>query len=767
MLLSVFAQNSENMSLLGSLEYNQELNDIWGYVADKEYALVGVYNGFSMVDISDASNPSEVFFVEGPNSIWRDIKVWSNYAYITNESSQGLLIVDLSDLTGNTFVYRDSLFSSAHNIYIDENGYAYIFGADVGNGGCVILDVHSNPMNPVHLGTFSDFYFHDGMVRGDTLWGSAVYEGNFYAIDVSDKSNPIIMNGGQAFQSTPHTFTHNCWISDDGSTLFTTDEVSGAFLTAYDVSDLDNIYELDRIQSNPGSGVIPHNTHVLGNYLVTSYYKDGIVVHDATYPNNLIEVAHYDAYQGSGNGFDGSWGAYPYLPSGNILSSEINSGADGQGLLLVLRPEYQQACYLQGQVIDQFGTPLNNVSIEILQEDYQTTTNLLGNYVGGLVVGETYLIEFSLSGFTPQILEVSLINGELTTLDVVLNCAAGVNVEGVVSDAKGLPITGASVLIQNEMREYNTETNMDGVYSLQCVELGSYDVSVGSWGYITQCVTEVVQGDASFEHSLAEGYYDDFTFDFGWTFDGNASSGFWERGVPNETVYQDQAMAPGSDVLTDCLEKAYVTGNGIGGVGNNDVDDGEVVLQAPEMDLSMYQYPELSYVRWFANAGGNGTPNDYFSVRAEQGETIHLELIENTTDLFGEWISVSIPLSQLDLSEPFDLQIVASDNSPGHLLEAAFDQFQIIEGEPYLSIEEKEMQFEVYPNPSKTSFTIQAKSNISLVNIYSLQGQLLYANYPNSKRYVCHENFAPGVYTVECFDSKTNNKSRVKMIRLE
>ena len=37
-----------------------------------------------------------------------------------------------------------------------------------------------------------------------------------------------------------------------------------------DISDLNNIYEVDRIQSNPGSSSIPHNTFVDGNFLITS-----------------------------------------------------------------------------------------------------------------------------------------------------------------------------------------------------------------------------------------------------------------------------------------------------------------------------------------------------------------------------------------------------------------------------------------------------------------------------------------------------------------
>ena len=51
-------------------------------------------------------------------------------------------------------------------------------------------------------------------------------------------------------------------------------------ILASDITDMNNIQEVDRIQSNPESNSIPHNTHVDGNFLVTSWYRDGTVVHD-------------------------------------------------------------------------------------------------------------------------------------------------------------------------------------------------------------------------------------------------------------------------------------------------------------------------------------------------------------------------------------------------------------------------------------------------------------------------------------------------------
>ena len=110
---------------------------------------------------------------------------------------------------------------------------------------------------------------------------------------------------------------------------------------------VNNIQEVDRIQSNPGSNSIPHNTHVDENFLITSYYRDGTTVHDITYPNHMIQVAYYDSYTGSGNGFDGCWGTYPFLSSGNIISSDRNSN-NGKGILNVYGRAFQQACYLMG-----------------------------------------------------------------------------------------------------------------------------------------------------------------------------------------------------------------------------------------------------------------------------------------------------------------------------------------------------------------------------------------------------------------------------------
>ena len=86
----------ENYDLLGhfslsTLQGNAG-NDCWGWTdpqTGKEYAIIGLDNGTAFVDISDPINP--IFTGKVPiltsTSVWRDIKVYNNYAFIVSESS--------------------------------------------------------------------------------------------------------------------------------------------------------------------------------------------------------------------------------------------------------------------------------------------------------------------------------------------------------------------------------------------------------------------------------------------------------------------------------------------------------------------------------------------------------------------------------------------------------------------------------------------------------------------------------------------------------
>jgi hypothetical protein len=273
------------------------------------------------------------------------------------------------------------------------------------------------------------------MVRGDTMYAGCINIGDLYVVDVSNKSNPFVLGTHQ----TPNAFTHNAWVSDDGNYVFTTDEKPDSYIGSYDISDISNIQEIDRIQSNPESNSIPHNTHVDGNFLVTSWYRDGTTVHDISNPHNLVQVAYYDSYTGSpsnqyqGDGFDGCWGTYPFLPSGIIISSDINSSTNGNAKLLIYERGFSGACYLEGNVTDATtGQNLSGVTVVILNTTIpnNSSTSLSGTYSSGNADSGVFSVVFSIPGYVSDTLQSTLLNGQVTILNAVLNIDPNVPILG-------------------------------------------------------------------------------------------------------------------------------------------------------------------------------------------------------------------------------------------------------------------------------------------------------------------------------------------------
>ena len=72
------SQSNYNLTLVGEfdwsgLNYDSEGSDIWGWrntSTGVEYALVGLKTGFSVVELSNPQNPTEVFFIPGSNTTW-------------------------------------------------------------------------------------------------------------------------------------------------------------------------------------------------------------------------------------------------------------------------------------------------------------------------------------------------------------------------------------------------------------------------------------------------------------------------------------------------------------------------------------------------------------------------------------------------------------------------------------------------------------------------------------------------------------------------
>jgi hypothetical protein len=76
------------------------------------------------------------------------------------------------------------------------------------------------------------------------------------------------------------------------------------------------------------SNSIAHNPFIKGDSVYISYYHEGVQVYDISNPNAPVNVSYYDTEPSNTNynGYRGTWGVYPYLPSGNIIASDVARG---------------------------------------------------------------------------------------------------------------------------------------------------------------------------------------------------------------------------------------------------------------------------------------------------------------------------------------------------------------------------------------------------------------------------------------------------------
>lgn len=746
MLTTLFAtaQENFNMTLISNLDYPEGCNDVWGYVAPDgtEYAILGTVEATAIISLADPTAPQEVAYIPGANSIWRDMKTWGNHIYVTtDEGADGLLVIDMANAPNNiTWNFwqptlnvnnQNSQLTTCHNIFIDENGFAYLSGCvNTNNGGVLIVDVHTTPGQPIYIGAAEGIYSHDNYVRGDTLWSSDIFEGVFSVHDLSDKTNVTKWND----QTTTTDFTHNAWLSDDGNYLFTTDERPNAFVDAYDVSDLSDIQLLDSYQPTvtAGNDVVPHNTHFFNNYLVTSWYTDGVVIVDAHKPENLVKVGAYDTFLGPHGGTEGCWGAYPWLPSGLILASDRQTG------LYVFQPQYVRACYLEGQVTDEVtGAPINDVTVQLIaNEAPEKSTNFMGDYKSGYATAGSYSVVFGKSGYEQKTIDnVSLENGETTILNTTLIPLEPFTVDiNIFNEADGSPIFLGNVILMNEFDQFTLLSNAQGTVTQSLFNEGNYTAYVGAWGFLHKIDILVLdQNTGTVSIGLTPGYQDDFVFNFNWSSLGDAESGFWERAIPIGTNFQGGFSNVNQDLPFDIGEQCYLTENGTGGgVGEADVDNGTVILRSPVMDLTIYDVPEVRYTTWFFNDGGfGGAPDDELIVSIENG--IEEVVLETITASSGSWRpeSTFVVSDFLEVTNNMRIIFTTSDGAgnQGHLVEAGVDAFLVVEGEA-TSIAETDFdafQLDAYPNPFSESlfvnYTLDDQLNNVRVKVFNALGQ--------------------------------------------
>ena len=339
-----------------------EGNDIWGWTdpeTGREYALMGKTTGTAFVDVSVPDKP--VYLGDLPSHqqdrqfvAWRDIKVYSDHAFIVaDKASHGLQVFDLTRLRGVTEPRtwtedaHYARFGNSHNIAInEETGFAYAVGSDTCSGGLHMIDIRA-PKSPVFAGCFAaDGYTHDTqsvIYRGPDRRFSgreicfSSNEDTLTIVDVTDKRSPGMLSR-TTYEGA--TYTHQGWLTEDQRHFLLNDELdeqeTGVRTSTYifDVADLraPKVIGVYRGETN----AIDHNLYIKGDRVYEANYRAGLRMLDSSRvaDGELREVAFFDVYpDGDEAEFNGAWSSYPYFASGIVIVSGIEQG------LFVLRPD--------------------------------------------------------------------------------------------------------------------------------------------------------------------------------------------------------------------------------------------------------------------------------------------------------------------------------------------------------------------------------------------------------------------------------------------
>ncbi|MFT4660098.1 MAG: choice-of-anchor B domain-containing protein, partial [Patiriisocius sp.] len=338
----------QSITPLDEIGVSNKSSDIWGWTdleTGKEYAIYCGNNGTSFIDVSDPLEPIYIGFLNAHSSEsnWRDVKVYSNHAYIVSEAGgHGMQVFDLTrlgevDISPAIFDEDNHMddFGGAHNISINElTGFAYVIGADLYSGGPIFIDL-ADPVNPVIVGGYDgDGYTHDTQVviysgpdvehQGKEI-AFAFNENSLTIVDVTDKTDPTQLSRLEYIQSD---YSHQGWLNLDQNIIFLgdeTDELEFGFNTRtmiMDVSDLEDPFLIQEYFAE--TQATDHNMYVKDNLLYQSNNSSGLRVLEINEAsdNILAEVGFFDSFPLNDDaGFTGTWSVYPYFESGNIILS--------------------------------------------------------------------------------------------------------------------------------------------------------------------------------------------------------------------------------------------------------------------------------------------------------------------------------------------------------------------------------------------------------------------------------------------------------------
>lgn len=320
--------------LIGRMEFEHPPKDLWGYNdsnTNRDYVLIGFTDfdhhaplsdttGVYLVDVTNPSQPNLTATITNIGG-W-DIKTWDHYMYSVNGSNDNPgKIVDISNPEAPAMAGE---FPGAHNIFISDTGLLIL-----SQPGLKIYDLNANPLEPELIWTDGSNTGHEAAMISDILYDFHGFEGtNIY--DISEPSNPQLLSTISTESDTVR-YHHSGWPTADEDLLVITDERPGGSaglgpdFTIWDISDKTNPVLLESYRDETST---VHNVHIVNGLAHFAYYAAGYRVFDLDNSENLETVFEFNTapmIDGQGT-FLGAFGVYGLSPSGNVYISDTECG---------------------------------------------------------------------------------------------------------------------------------------------------------------------------------------------------------------------------------------------------------------------------------------------------------------------------------------------------------------------------------------------------------------------------------------------------------
>ena len=623
---------------LGEMGSPASGNDCWGYTSPsgREYALAGHSDGMTVVEITNPYNATVIATLPGPQSLWRDIKIFQDKAYAVSEGGGGIQVFDLAQIDSGSVTQVGSVSSggtsATHNVAINtETGFLYRTGG--GDNGLRIYDLNASLTNPPLVATWSTRYIHDAQVVSYTtgpyagkeiVFACSGYNGgwNSTGLDIIDVTNKSNLNVLANITYSNAAYSHQGWLSPDRQYFYLGDELdeNGTLKTTTYVIDVSTLASPFQVGSfTNGNNSIGHNLYTVGDTIFEANYRSGLRVFDATNPTAPVESAWFDTYPGSdGDEFNGLWNVYPYFSSGVVIGSDLE-----RGLFVWWVGDAPLTFAFPGGAPTLFDPAGQDVPVTITETQ-----------PGALVPGSAKLH----------------LNDGTGWISIAMTQTG--------SDAflAHFPTTPCGT----PLNYYVTADSTNG----------------GTWSSPEDAPASLYSAIAGFGQTSVSD--DAMESPSGWSggiAGDDAGTGVWTRVNPNGTASQPE------DDHTTAGTNCWVTGQGsVGGsLGENDVDNGTTTLESPLYDLSGRSGARISYWRWYSN-DGNAAVDDSLVVKISNGGAwLTVETLgPGHPESSGGWYQHTVQVADFVApSATVQLRFIASDLGSGSIVEAAIDDLEV------------------------------------------------------------------------------------------